>query len=356
MTDEAARAADEAGDRMEAAQAVISTAWRTIGATVLPVIAGIAEKIAVVVGHVSRWMQDNPALAKGLTTVALAIGGIMSAVGPLLFVLPGILQTIQFLQGAGGIGGLVGSFGKLGGSLGGLGGSLGGLAGGLGRAGGAVAGLGSRLAAMAVAGGPIALVVLALVGLGVELYKLKQAWDAAAKAGQDAKQSWQEAAQVELQAANARGAGDIAARQMQERANAKVTLSDRWYGAIAGGGVTAKDIASQREHAGQASPLYLDAKRKGRMRAAGGPVRSGEPYIVGEQGPELFVPGAAGSIVPSAAPSASFEIIRERATSGGAVYNYVFNFQAPIYGETGIKEMVEHSVLMALRQASYAPV
>ena len=30
----------------------------------------------------------------------------------------------------------------------------------------------------------------------------------------------------------------------------------------------------------------------------GGPVASGTPYVVGEKGPELFVPGAAGSIVP----------------------------------------------------------
>jgi hypothetical protein len=33
------------------------------------------------------------------------------------------------------------------------------------------------------------------------------------------------------------------------------------------------------------------------MRAMGGPVSSGSPYIVGERGPELFVPRASGSIV-----------------------------------------------------------
>lgn len=33
------------------------------------------------------------------------------------------------------------------------------------------------------------------------------------------------------------------------------------------------------------------------FRAAGGPVASGMPYIVGEQGPELFVPGQSGRIV-----------------------------------------------------------
>jgi hypothetical protein len=35
-------------------------------------------------------------------------------------------------------------------------------------------------------------------------------------------------------------------------------------------------------------------------RATGGPVSPGRPYMVGEQGPELFVPTSAGSIAPSA--------------------------------------------------------
>lgn len=34
-------------------------------------------------------------------------------------------------------------------------------------------------------------------------------------------------------------------------------------------------------------------------RAAGGPVTGGMPYMVGERGPELFVPGRSGSIVPN---------------------------------------------------------
>jgi hypothetical protein len=34
-------------------------------------------------------------------------------------------------------------------------------------------------------------------------------------------------------------------------------------------------------------------------RAMGGPVSSGTAYVVGERGPELFVPGSSGSIVPN---------------------------------------------------------
>ena len=35
-------------------------------------------------------------------------------------------------------------------------------------------------------------------------------------------------------------------------------------------------------------------------RAGGGPVQEGKPYVVGEQGRELFVPQGAGKIVPNA--------------------------------------------------------
>ncbi|TPJ56878.1 hypothetical protein [Mesorhizobium sp. B2-6-7] len=34
------------------------------------------------------------------------------------------------------------------------------------------------------------------------------------------------------------------------------------------------------------------------MRANGGPVTAGKPYIVGEKRPELFVPNQSGTIVP----------------------------------------------------------
>ena len=35
------------------------------------------------------------------------------------------------------------------------------------------------------------------------------------------------------------------------------------------------------------------------MRAEGGPVAASQPYMVGEQGPEMFIPSSSGSIVPN---------------------------------------------------------
>jgi hypothetical protein len=51
---------------------------------------------------------------------------------------------------------------------------------------------------------------------------------------------------------------------------------------------------------GLPSPINMDAIPG---RAEGGPVRAGSTYLVGEAGPELFVPGANGQIIPNHAMS-----------------------------------------------------
>ncbi len=54
----------------------------------------------------------------------------------------------------------------------------------------------------------------------------------------------------------------------------------------------------------------------GGARANGGPVRSNTPYLVGERGPELFMPGQAGSIIPKMASPSS-------GSSGGSQASHV---------------------------------
>lgn len=43
----------------------------------------------------------------------------------------------------------------------------------------------------------------------------------------------------------------------------------------------------------------------GGFRASGGPVRSGSSYVVGERGPEIFVPSQSGTVIPNNAAAAS---------------------------------------------------
>ncbi|MBL6853127.1 MAG: phage tail tape measure protein [Alphaproteobacteria bacterium] len=55
----------------------------------------------------------------------------------------------------------------------------------------------------------------------------------------------------------------------------------------------------------------------GGARATGGPVDAGVPYLVGEQGPELFTPASAGAITPNTAlrPSITVNVTTRDASS-----------------------------------------
>jgi hypothetical protein len=56
-------------------------------------------------------------------------------------------------------------------------------------------------------------------------------------------------------------------------------------------------------------------------RATGGPVSPGQAYVVGERGPELFVPTSAGSVAPNAGAGAPAQDVRVAITinaPGGA--------------------------------------
>ena len=66
------------------------------------------------------------------------------------------------------------------------------------------------------------------------------------------------------------------------------------------------------------------------MRADGGPVNAGGAYMVGEKGPELFVPGASGSIIPNGA------------TSGG--------------GKSGPSVNVTYNIASGVSRADLAPI
>ena len=45
--------------------------------------------------------------------------------------------------------------------------------------------------------------------------------------------------------------------------------------------------------------IFAGALLRGNVRAKGGPVKKGEPYVVGEKGPELIVPSESGYVIPN---------------------------------------------------------
>lgn len=71
-------------------------------------------------------------------------------------------------------------------------------------------------------------------------------------------------------------------------------------GAISGGGIKGAGNAAGAKAFGGSGPTFNPgafSMPKLAGRAVGGPVTSQQPYMVGERGPELFVPGTGGSVV-----------------------------------------------------------
>lgn len=81
-------------------------------------------------------------------------------------------------------------------------------------------------------------------------------------------------------------------------------------------------------------------------RAAGGPVDAGRPYIVGEKGPELMVPGSSGSIVNN-------DQLGRMSAAGGNVYN--FNFAGHLVSDRDLGTLVQRAML-ELQRVSATPV
>jgi hypothetical protein len=59
-----------------------------------------------------------------------------------------------------------------------------------------------------------------------------------------------------------------------------------------------------------ADQAYQDTKKSLKKRASGGPVARGEPYLVGENGPEVWMPNAAGRVLSAAASRGLAQVVR----------------------------------------------
>jgi len=78
----------------------------------------------------------------------------------------------------------------------------------------------------------------------------------------------------------------------------------------------------------------------GLFRAEGGPVAGGQPYIVGERGPEWFVPNRAGTVLPNG-----------MAPGGGPVINNTISIDAR-GADAGVEARLRLMAGQIARQAS----
>jgi phage-related protein len=254
---ENAAAAGAYKDAMEDLTSSFRGLMIAIGPTIAAIVTQWTPGITKAVTGVKDWMGANPGLSQSIVTCAAAIGGILTVLGPLLMMVPGIAAAFS----------MVGSV-------------VAGVVPVLTAVGGAIAALFAGLSA------PI-LAVAALIGVAVHmivtnwqgmLEGLDVIWDGLVVAGEAVagffssiwdtitgvfEAGWNWIAGIIAQIADAIG-GLFSA-----------------IGSLVGlGGVPALNIPG---------------------RAVGGPVTGGMPYIVGEQGPELFVPSQSGRIIPNGA-------------------------------------------------------
>lgn len=207
--------------------------------------------------------------------------------------------------------------------------------------------------------------------------RLRNATEAYVRAAEDAPRKLQDAADAIVRAANAlakarqEAAGKTAtsakATATAEKATDPVTALEeqikrnqakfRAFGAFnfAGQAKAQREwdetLAQMRAQYGEAETerMVAEAVKRAHARAAGGPVAPGSVYLVGERGPELFVPALAGQIVPNmAAPQ-----VPGGAGGGRQVVN-VFNFNAPLYGEAGIREVARDVLTRQIAAARYS--
>lgn len=77
------------------------------------------------------------------------------------------------------------------------------------------------------------------------------------------------------------------------------------------------------------------------MRARGGPVRKGQPYVVGEEGPEAFVPDTSGTIIPFNGSRTGFD--------GGGIIVNIYP-QGHVLAEDDLVRMVIDGIEKARRR------
>lgn len=112
----------------------------------------------------------------------------------------------------------------------------------------------------------------------------------------------------------------------------EMTLLNNVLNLFPGGSVTSKGNSDVLANFNAAVLQY---------RASGGPVSTGSPYMVGERGPELFVPGRSGTIVPN------------NALGGGDNFNVVVNVDASgskVQGDGGQAGQLAKAVSIAVQQ------
>jgi len=127
------------------------------------------------------------------------------------------------------------------------------------------------------------------------------------------------------------------------RATQSAWASGNYYGPVLGGSqANPRGFGPDWEKLGYGPGGSLE------LRATGGPVTAGSPYLVGERGAELFVPGSSGTIVPHGSLSQSVTV-----APGAVVLQFPLMNDPRALGQ--IADLFGTAILTKMRDAGWRP-
>jgi len=128
------------------------------------------------------------------------------------------------------------------------------------------------------------------------------------------------------------------------------------FAGLAGGGggggkaINPASLTAIESYSGAASSFDAGSFATAFPRAGGGPVEAGRPYMVGERGPEMFIPGSNGGIMRNE----DMRRMMGRSPAGAGVPQMNFTFETTNIGGTEFvsREQLEQAMVVTRRQAT----
>lgn len=84
----------------EALKEKLNNIVETVGAKLLPILTELAEKITPIVEKIVQWMGEHDKLTQAIVIGVAALGALMAVLGPLLLILPALVTGIQLVGSA----------------------------------------------------------------------------------------------------------------------------------------------------------------------------------------------------------------------------------------------------------------
>ena len=95
---EMSRGINQAGFDMERLKQMTVVLAQRLGDKLAPMIGNIAVKVGETINKVTEWIKAHPKLTEIIAKSALAIGGLLTVLGPLMMMLPGLIAALPLIK------------------------------------------------------------------------------------------------------------------------------------------------------------------------------------------------------------------------------------------------------------------